>query len=133
MFDIAKGVSLPESNRALGLTQALRKMECGDSIVVPGIKLTSVHQCARQARIKITTRKNLDGTATVWRTDSAPAAPLPADSGSAAPPVAASIFGEITPAPKPTHTGPGTFQVYPYGPKIWIDDLSKAPANSIFE
>ena len=133
MFEIVKGGPLPDACRASGLTQTLRKMECGDSIVIPGIKLTSVHQCARQACVKVTTHRNADGTATVWRTDSAPpATPAPSAAGPGSA-VAASIFGEITPAPAPARTGSGTYQPYPLGPRIWISDLSKAPADSIFE
>jgi hypothetical protein len=77
VFAIRKGVPIPFlSKPKSGLTETLRRMEYGDSIVVPNSKRGSVYSCAAQAGIKIQTQSNLDGsTTTVWRVDEGASGP----------------------------------------------------------
>lgn len=74
-YEIRKGVPMPAPNRQRGLTNTMRLMRYMDSIVIPADKLSSAHPCAAQVGIKIKTRKNIDGTVTVWCVSS------PVDSG----------------------------------------------------
>jgi hypothetical protein len=68
-YEIRKDIPVASSGKQMGLTKTLRKMECMDSIVIPGNKISSVHACAAQAGMKVKTQKNADGTITVWRVD----------------------------------------------------------------
>jgi hypothetical protein len=68
VYEIQKGVPIVPSKKT-GLTDAIRKMVCGDSIVIPGHQISSAHPCAAAVGAKVTTRKNADGTVTVWRVD----------------------------------------------------------------
>ena len=69
LYEIQKSVPIPSPKKHLGLTKLIREMEHGDSIVIPGDKISSVHPCAAQAGAKVKTRKNPDGTVLVWRVD----------------------------------------------------------------
>jgi hypothetical protein len=64
-FEIRKGVPVPSK----GLTDTIRKMECGDSIVIPIDRRVAAHTSARSIGAKVRTRSNHDGTLTVWRID----------------------------------------------------------------
>lgn len=64
-FEIRKGVPVPPK----GLTDTIRKMECGDSIVIPVDRRVAAHTSARSIGAKVRTRSNHDGTLTVWRVD----------------------------------------------------------------
>ncbi len=68
-FEIHKGVPVPPpEKRKTGMTEALRKMEHLDCIIIPNSKRASVYACAAQAGIKIRTKGNPDGASiTVWR------------------------------------------------------------------
>ena len=69
LYEIQKSVPIPSPKKHLGLTKLIREMEYGDSIVIPGDKISSVHPCAAQAGAKVKTRKNPEGTVLVWRVD----------------------------------------------------------------
>ena len=65
-YEIQKGVPIPSK----GLVGTIRKMEYGDSIVVPAGRHLGIHTCAHAAGAKVRTRSNKeDGTVTVWRID----------------------------------------------------------------
>ena len=105
-YEIRKGVPVPPR----GLTDTIRKMECGDSIVIPVNRRVAAHNSARSIGAKVKTKANHDGTLTVWRIDSGPAGDT-----------SKSIFGDPTPItsasavaePAPPHNGP-----VPEWPKI---------------
>lgn len=67
-YEIRKDVPVTQSRRT-GLTEAIRNMVCGDSIVIPVNQISSAHPCATAVGARVTTRKNEDGTVTVWRID----------------------------------------------------------------
>lgn len=69
LYEIQKRVPIPPPKKHLGLTKLIREMEYGDSITIPGDKISSVHPCAAQVGAKVKTRKNPDGTVLVWRVD----------------------------------------------------------------
>lgn len=69
-YEIRKDLPIPESRlRRTGLSDTIRRMECGDSITVPARQRLGVHACARSVGAKVKTRSNRDGTVTVWRID----------------------------------------------------------------
>jgi hypothetical protein len=109
-YEIRKGVPIPSGNRQKGLTATLRRMEQGDSIVVPADKVSSMHPCAIQAGVKIMTQKNNDGTFTVWRTDT------PAADNKSTPESA--VAGQ----PKITKAVGGHYIEEEYRPKIFVPD-----------
>jgi hypothetical protein len=110
MYEIRKGVPVPSVNRQTGLTATLRRMEQGDSIVVPADKVSSMHPCAIQAGVKIMTQKNDDGTFTVWRTDT------PAAGNKSAPESAAAC------QPKIIKAAGGHYIEQEYRPNIFVPD-----------
>jgi hypothetical protein len=68
---IERGIPIP-NNRYAGvqavIREAFRKMEVGESCVIPETANSGAYQCAKQVRIQIKTRKlNGDGYR-VWRT-----------------------------------------------------------------
>lgn len=66
IYEICKGIPV---GRTAGLCATLRKMECGDSIVIPLEQHASVHTCARRVGAKVKTRNTGEGTVMVWRVD----------------------------------------------------------------
>ena len=121
VFAIRKGVPIPLlSKPKTGLTETLRRMEYGDSIVVPNSKRGSVYSCAAQAGIKIQTQSNLDGsTTTVWRVDegaSGPASGLESSTDS--------TYQSILTADGEFPSGEYR-QDDPYGPNVWYADCDE--------
>ena len=121
VFAIRKGVPIPLlSKPKTGLTETLRRMEYGDSIVVPNSKRGSVYSCAAQAGIQIQTQSNLDGsTTTVWRVDEGAVGPtlgLEAGTGSTYPSIL-TADGEF---PSGEYR-----QDDPYGPNVWHADCDE--------
>jgi hypothetical protein len=67
---IRKDVPIPQDRSTrTGLSATIRRMEYGDSTVIPGDQQMSVHTCARSVGARVKTRSNKDGTVTVWRID----------------------------------------------------------------
>lgn len=148
IFDRSKHIPVPS-----GLVSTLRSLEIGESISVPAAKKHSIHPAAKKAGIRMTIRTLGDGMVRAWRVplkgDSTPApttAPQPPAPSTAAVVIKpASIFDDPTAAdtvpeptasadpPKPTRSGKGYFQPYRFGPRIYTEDLSTVPADSIFE
>lgn len=122
LYEIQKSIPIPSPKKQPGLTKLIREMEYGDSITIPGDKISSVHPCAAQAGAKVKTRKNPDGTVLVWRVDEpeideeepAPIIPATIPGGSEWPkfePTVASLN-----LPKGYY-----FQDGPYAPRVWIE------------
>jgi hypothetical protein len=122
VFDIQKGVPIPFSNKPkTGLTETLRRMEYGDSIVVPNSKRGSVYSCAAQAGIKVQTQSNPDGlTTTVWRVDEGTTSDstldLEYDTGS----TRQSLLTADGEFPSGEYR-----QEHPYGPTVWRADCDE--------
>lgn len=66
---IEKGIPIPpKGNRMGGLVGAMRSLEVGDSLVLPsGSSSNKPYATARDVGIKVTTRKQPDGSIRVWR------------------------------------------------------------------
>ena len=142
-YDIRKGIPLPlpPLSKQTGLTNTLRKMEYLDSIVIPGDKISSVHPCAGQAGAKVKTKKNADGTVTVWcispsiatgpprKTGRPQKHPLPLSTMPKPAPVTAAggyathPTAVVTTAADPALGLPEGYysQGDPYGPSIWME------------
>ena len=121
VFAIRKGVPIPFSNKPkTGLTETLRRMEYGDSIVVPNSKRGSVYSCAAQAGIEVQTQSSLDGsTTTVWRVDEGAAGPaLDLESGTD------STHQSILTADGEFPSGEYR-QDDPWGPSVWYADCDE--------
>lgn len=142
LYEIQKGVPVPSSDKKQpGLTKLIREMECGDSIVIPGDKISSAHPCAAQAKAKVRTQKNPDGTVTIWRISSViapkidePAPIIPVASSSEWPKI------EPTVASGPNLPEGYYFRAGPYTSRVWIqgkppvENATKpAPNKSIFD
>lgn len=132
-YEIHKGVPVPPK----GLIDTIRKMECGDSIVIPVSRRVAAHTSARSIGARVKTRSNQDGTLTVWRIDSPGSlgaesvfdSPIPIKSASAVvkPASPPSHGGPVPEWPKIARTvaGPGLPEGYyirrdPYSPELWI-------------
>lgn len=69
-INIEKNVPLPSRSRGgVGLTSVMKKMEIGDSIVIPKERRNVAASTARFAGIKIATRAEEPGGVRVWRTE----------------------------------------------------------------
>ncbi len=71
-FFIESGIPIPEKQAPqvkTGLSQALRALEVGDSLLVRDKKASAVHAYAVRVGIRITTRVEKDGSGQVriWR------------------------------------------------------------------
>jgi hypothetical protein len=71
MYQIEKGIPIPErkplNEGRSPLRLALEQLEIGDSLVVDRKMEASPHPMAKQAGIKVTMRRQSDGTTRVWR------------------------------------------------------------------
>jgi hypothetical protein len=130
LYEIQKGVPAPSSDKKQpGLTKLIREMECGDCIVIPGDKISSVHPCAAQAKAKVRTRKNPDGTVTVWRTDEpeidepAPVVPAVISGNSEWPKIEPTVADHELNLPEGYY-----FQAGLYAPRVWMQ--GKPPAKT---
>ena len=141
IFDRSKHVPVPS-----GLVSTLRSLEIGESIAIPAAKKHSIHPAAKKAGVRMTIRTIEGGMVRAWRIP--PSGALAVSAASTADVVVkpASIFDEPAPPtaaapeptgsaapPKPVRSGPGYFQPYKLGPRIYTEDLSTVPADSIFE
>jgi hypothetical protein len=72
-YEIHKNVPVREGRGGgRGLSGSIRRMNPGDSIVVPVNLSPSIHACARSVGAKVRTRRSDDGTTvTIWRLDQA--------------------------------------------------------------
>jgi len=121
LYEIRKGVPVPNS----GLTGIIRKMEYLDSVDIPGDKVSSVHPCASQAGAKVKTKKNSDGTVTVWRTDrtETSASPVPRFKPKT----------EMTEANPDLGLPAGYYaQEDAYSPRFWVEGKPDSAKNDIF-
>jgi len=68
-FKIESGIPIPGPARKKthGICHALRAMGVGDSFTVNNGKYRSIHAMAGQTGIKVTVRKQENGTIRVWR------------------------------------------------------------------
>jgi hypothetical protein len=67
---IEKNVPMPERSRnVMGLSALLKKMEIGDSIVIPKEKRNVAGSTARSAGVKIATRAEGSNSVRIWRTE----------------------------------------------------------------
>lgn len=64
---IEKGIPLPRKNITDGLSETLKEMEVGDSILLPSHP-KNVYQLAIQLKIKVAARK-VEGGVRLWRTE----------------------------------------------------------------
>lgn len=69
IYEIRKDVPIPSDGGKQSLCATLKKMTCGDSIIIPADQHLSVHSSARSVGAKVKTKSNKDGTVTVWRVD----------------------------------------------------------------
>lgn len=65
---IEKGIPLPARTRQGGMSQVMREMVVGDSVLWPLAKRTSLNPLAARLAIKIATRKEGVDHVRVWRT-----------------------------------------------------------------
>ena len=118
LYEIKKGVPIPAN---AGLTGIIRKMEYMDSVDIPGDKLSSVHPCASQAGAKVKTKKNSDGTVTVWRMDRTEPEMTGPGSG-------CKSGIELTAANPEKGLSAGYYlEESPYGARIWFEGKPPAP------
>lgn len=68
MFTIEKGIPICRSSYHSGTSEALRKLEVGDSFLYPIKKRYSIDTIARRLGIAITIRKIDKDTVRIWRT-----------------------------------------------------------------
>lgn len=87
-YEIRRDVPMREGRGgSRGLSGAIRRMGYGDSIVIPAAQQISAHACAKHVGAKVRTRKNEDGSVTIWRTDlAAEPEPVVEESGPSSPP-----------------------------------------------
>ena len=52
-----------------GMTETMRNMAIGDSVVIPVLERTKIFQAAIQAGIKVTSRKINENEVRFWRTE----------------------------------------------------------------
>ena len=76
-YEIHKDVPVREGRGGgRGLSGSIRRMNPGDSIIVPVDLSPSIHACARSVGAKVRTRRSDDGaTVTIWRLDQAASPP----------------------------------------------------------
>lgn len=74
-FIVEKGVPIPPSrwrgNGGTGQWRFVETLEVGDSFVIPKANARAavyIYACAKKRGVKVTTRKQPDGTTRVWRT-----------------------------------------------------------------
>lgn len=68
MIKIEKGIPIPGPAGALDtFVSVLRKMEIGDSLVLPYDKANSIYAFGRSLGVKFAVRKISAGSARVWR------------------------------------------------------------------
>lgn len=59
---IEKNIPIPEGRNS-GLTEMLRKLEFGDSIIIPpNVKISSIYPTAKRLGFKVRTKKEYDPT-----------------------------------------------------------------------
>lgn len=66
-YAIETGIPMPKSTGRTGVAGALRRMNVGDSIVVPATYRTGIYTAARQIGVKVTTRMIDSEQMRVWR------------------------------------------------------------------
>lgn len=64
---IEKGIPLAPSQGKPGFVSVLKKMNVGDSIVIPSPSANSIRATARYVNVKIAVRSLGDGKISVWR------------------------------------------------------------------
>jgi len=64
-IQIEKNIPIPNRRRSTGLSEAMRKMKVGDSVIVSSFAIAYV--VARHVNIEVTCRK-VDGKIRAWRT-----------------------------------------------------------------
>ncbi len=64
MYEIEKNIPISDG---YGITDFLRKMEIGDSAVVPAKQRASISTCGKQIGLIIKTRKIDDENVRIWR------------------------------------------------------------------
>lgn len=68
-FKIETEVPIPEpKHENSGLTETLRKMNVGDSIVLTAAQVLSLTRIAKDAGVKITRRRESENEFRVWKT-----------------------------------------------------------------
>jgi hypothetical protein len=119
IYEIRKDIPIPAPRGKDGLCAAIRRMRCGDSIVVPVEKHLGLHTSARSVGAKVKTRSNRDGTVTVWRIDSLVV-------GDAKPAAEPAMETRST-AASPALGLPGGYYIQePYGPSVWVEGKPSA-------
>jgi len=111
IYEIRKDIPLPAAGGKNGLCAAIRRMTCGDSIVVPAGQHTCVHASARSVGAKVKTKSNKDGTVTVWRVDSSSAPSNPVSAASS--------------LPRPANYIGGRYVDSKWGPNLFVADLDE--------
>lgn len=71
-FKLERGVPLPpKSGKPGGLTDTIRKMKEGESFVIPpGRHVADVWPIAKHLGVKLTSRRQPDGSTRIWRIES---------------------------------------------------------------
>jgi len=70
-FTIEKGIPAPRPHIRGGFISILRKMDIGDSVLVPRPErnrvLSNAYHAASKTGMKVVSRKNSDGSVRLWR------------------------------------------------------------------
>lgn len=67
MYEIEKNVPMPTGGYAKGLTDAIRRMEVGDSFVIEKLKRQSAYMAAKRLGDRKISVWEVDGAYRVWR------------------------------------------------------------------